>query len=219
MAKALPLGIINAPWSPNGEWEGEDAICIGGGPSLRGFDFSVLRGRNTIGCNDAFRLGADIVKVLAFGDNGWWHRNKFEIEEKFKGHMVTSAPGLFRIQIRNCLRMVREKDGYHTGHSLGWNYSTGAMAINFAGSLGAKRIFLLGYDLMQRQGRFHWHDHGRRKVEEASYTRFLQGFYKLKKNMPSDIRVINVTDGSKLTAFEVMSFEDFHKELQEAVLA
>lgn len=205
-------------WTPPTEWAGQDAFLIGGGPSLKGFDFNLLKGKNTIGSNDAVRLGAEIVRYGIFGDMGWWHRNKWYLED-YPGKVVSVSPSLLRMNLPYLLKMIREKEGIHVGTRLGWNYSTGATAMNLAISLGAQRIFLLGYDLMSRAGQTHWHNYNKGGVPEESYARFLRGFYIVKQSMPQDIEVFNVTNGSRLTAFPCMSFEDFYEILKVGVPA
>src|SRR6266567_7879059 len=195
-------------WIPEREWEGEDAFLIGGGPSLDRFDFSQLEGLNTIGCNDAFRLG-NIIQICIFGDRMWWERNKHNLEY-FSGRLVTNAPGLLGYNLPNVLKMTRAVHGLHSGSVLGWNYSTGAMAINLAVSLGASGIFLLGYDLVNKQGRSHWHTYNPKTIREDSYDRFLMGFKKVKECLPEGVRVVNVTDGSsRVDCFEKIDFETF----------
>lgn len=58
-------------------WLGETVWIIGGGTSLRGFDWEGIRGRRIIGCNDAYLLGS-WVGVCCFGDRGWYriHRDR-----------------------------------------------------------------------------------------------------------------------------------------------
>lgn len=194
-------------WTPTREWDGEDAFLVGGGPSLAGFDFSLLRPLNVLGCNDAFHLGAGVVDFCVFGDAGWWNRNKWTLEKNFAGRTVTNAPSLIHLKIPNVLRMRRVRDGIHSGDTLGWNYSTGALAINLAISLGARRIFLLGYDLCNRDGASHWHVHGK-ATQQYAFDRFRRGFDMVKASLPAGVQVFNVTDGgSKLTAFPMFSFE------------
>lgn len=204
----------NAFWTPSREWQYQDCFIIGGGPSLSGFDFGLLRGRNVIGTNDAFHLGGDIVTINAFADAGWWHRNKWVLE-KFTGRLVTNAPSLVGFNTPKLLHMKRERDGIHTGDTLGWNYSTGAMAINLAVSLGAQRVFLLGYDLSNTQtGRSHWHEHNRKLVAAGAFERFQRGFRRIATDLRDGVDVVNVTDGtSKLTCFRTMSFGAFQQYL------
>lgn len=201
-------------WTPTREWEGQDAFLIGGGPSLISFDFTLLQGRNVIGCNDAFHLGPQIVSICMFGDAGWWNRNKWKLE-KFTGRIVTNAPSIAHLKIPNMLMMKRVRDGIHSGDTLGWNYSTGALAINLAISLGAARIFLLGYDLQNKDSKSHWHTHGK-DVREYSFQRFMRGFTVVKAGIPQGVQVLNVTDGtSRLDCFAKVNFEVFYSVLKE----
>lgn len=195
-------------WTPTREWEGQDAFLIGGGPSLAGFDFSLLEGLNVIGCNDAFHLGPSVVKICVFGDGQWWHKNKWKLE-KFQGRIVTNSPTVKDFKIPNVLQMERQRDGIGTGSSLGWNFSTGAMAINLAISLGASRVFLLGYDLSNKGTKSHWHEHNSKPIENYSFSRFLQGFGKVKSCLPEGVEVFNITDGtSQLKCFEERSLSE-----------
>lgn len=209
----------NDLWTPTREWEGEDAFLIGGGPSLKNFDFSLLEGKNVIGCNDAYHLGPHIVSICAFGDQKWWQRNKWDLE-KFPNRVVTNSPTLMPYKLpSNFKKMIRIQNGFsHGGDSLGWNYSTGALAINLATLLGAKRVFLLGYDLGVQGAVHHWHDHNPEPIKEAVFRRFIGGFQTVKQALPKETEVINVTDGtSNLKLFPMMDFPKFIGMLQAKV--
>ena len=203
-----------AQWTPTQEWAQQDAVIIGGGSSLAKFDFQSLRGRNTIGCNDAFRLGPEIVKVCLFGDASWFHRNKWDLEQ-FTGRVATLAPSLYSIKIPWLLTLTRSRDGLHTDGTIGWNHSTGAAAVNLALSMGAVRIFLLGFDMCRRpDGRTHWHNHNPKPVQDESYRKFLKGFKQVEHGLGKfpGARIFNVTDGSsQLPYFAKMGFETFIK--------
>jgi len=202
-------------WIPKPEWKEQAAFLIGGGSSLRGFDFSLLKGKNTIGCNQAFRLGPEVVQYCLFGDSGFWQKNQVDLS-KFPGKVVTCTPVLQSKPVPWLLQMRRIRDGLHEGNILGWNYSTGAAAINLAVSLGAHRIYLLGYDLgvlpeTTPPGKLssHWHTHYPNITKDYAFQRFLRGFNtvaaSLKQHYPH-VEVINVTDGSsKLDVFPKIS--------------
>lgn len=197
-------------WSPSPIWGGQDAFIIGGGPSLRGYDFSRLAGKNVIGVNDAFRLGPKINSYVLFGDSGFWKENMAQLET-CGVPVVTLHPSLMFINVPWLLQMARMKDGIHEGPVLGWNYNTGAAAINLANTLGAVRIFLLGFDLGKKadDGRSHWHDHRTKTIPEDSYDRFIRGFRSVAEGMARypETKVLNVTDGSsRLPVFERITF-------------
>jgi hypothetical protein len=211
-------------WNLTRVWEGQDAILIGGGPSLKGFDFEWLKGRNVIGCNDAYRLGPDIITLCLFGDACWFTGNKFLIDSSFAKfpspsglpRVVTCSQSLGQQTHIPWLYCVgREKMGLHDGNKIGWNFSTGAAAINLAINLGASRIFLLGYDLgNDPKGHPHWHNHNDKPVKEFSYKRFQAGFGEINRDLPKypNVKVINVSDGSsKLAFFPTITHEAFRR--------
>ena len=203
-------------WSPLPEWKGQSAIIVGGGHSLLGFDFSLLVGKNTIGCNHAYQLGPDKIKIVLFGDPSFWEKNRVELST-FPNRVVTCAPSILRAPIRWLYQMRRIRDGIHEGPILGWNYSTGAAAVNLAITLGAHRIFLLGFDMGARpDGRSHWHEAHPVAPRPQAYTRFIRGFHTLAASAARypHIKIFNVTDGSSLLpVFPRMDFPTFQKEV------
>jgi len=207
-------------WTPPRQWEGQDAYLIGGGASLRSFDFNQLIGRNTIGSNDAFRLGNAIIQICLFGDASWFHRTKFELE-KFGNPIVTCAPSLMTLNTPMLKHMKRAREGLAKGSNLGWNFSTGASAINLAISLGAKRIFLLGYDMCLVNEKSHWHDHRPHVTREAIFQRFIKGFKCISEHLVNyDVEVIHVMDGvSRLPFFRQMTFAQFAEHLAKPMNA
>lgn len=203
-------------WKPEPEWQGQDAFLIGGGPSLNSFDFGTLKGANTIGCNDAYHLGSSVVKILLFGDASYFHRCKWDLE-KFGGKVVTNAPTLTPLEIPWLLRMERVEEGWGTGSKLSWHASTGAAAINLAVSLGAARIFLLGYDMGVRNNNSHWHRHAVKTTTEETFQRFIKGFGAVAQELTKhpNVVVYNVTDGtSRLPYFPQVTFVDFERMRQ-----
>lgn len=199
-------------WTPKNEWLGQDAFVIGGGSSLRGFDFKQFIGLHTIGANDAFRLGHDIIQFCIFGDSSWFQCAKWDLE-RYKGRVVCLAPSLYKARLEWLLQMERVKNGVGSGHKLGWNYSTGAAAVNLAASLGASRIFLLGFDMVVRNHESHWHNWRKKVTQEESFLRFLKGFSILEKGLKvshPEVQVFNVTDGdSRLKCFETIPLKGF----------
>ena len=204
-------------WTVTREWEGDPCYIIGGGPSLHGFDFNLLAGRNVLGCNDAFRLGPSIVSYAVFGDSAFYCRNTRDLVAS-QVPLVTCSPNLVAMRTPPHLRKLhRELSGLHNGHSVGFNNSTGAMAINLAINLGAASIYLLGFDVSNVREKSHWHTHNPRHTREFTFKRFQDGFAKVQASLPEGINVINVTDGSsRLESFPRITFEQFYQHLQQA---
>jgi len=204
-------------WTPSPEWKGQDAVIIGGGSSLQGFDFTQLKDQNVIGCNSAFKLGAELIDICLFGDTSWWELNKWDLE-KFSGRVVTCNPALYTARLSWLLQLRRVRDGLHSGDTLGWNFSTGAAAINLAVSLGAERIYLLGFDMgLNSGGKSHWHSYYQKKINVEAFHRHLRGFSTLANSLRNrpEVSVFNVTDGSsKLTVFPCIPLSELLHRFQ-----
>lgn len=185
---------------------------IGGGASLRSFPFDSLEGECVIGINDAFRLGSRIVALCLFGDASWYYKVKDELET-FAGRKVSCAPAMQHFSLPDILWMGRVRDGLGGAGLLGWNYSTGAAAIDLAVQMGAGTVLLLGFDLQLLQGKSHWHNHRAQVTSTLCFDRFLRGFERLAadlKRYRSDVQVYNVTQegSSRLTCWPRLGWEE-----------
>jgi len=201
-------------------WTDQDAFIIGGGSSLKDFDFQLLRGRNTIGCNDAYRLGEDICHICMFGDATWFHKIRADLMQNFKGPICHVAPSLSKLKMPGVVSLRRMSVGLWDGEQIGWNFSTGASAINLAINLGATRIFLLGVDLALQKGQSHWHPHRAHPTKPEIFARFRKGFEHignaLKLPKYSGVQVFHVTDqASALPWFMTMPFREFFVVLEK----
>lgn len=194
-------------------------IIIGGGPSLKNFPWDVLIPENTIGCNAAFRLGAKVCSVVLFGDYKSFYL-KFESElKKFDGPVYSVARRLFSAGIPWLHVLPQRPQGMHLD-AIGWNGNTGAAAINFAIASGARKVYLLGFDMSNCSNDTHWHeayDHRNQRghPQIQNYPRFLLGFQNLVADWHgkfADREIINVTDRSGLTCFPCIPVADFLKE-------
>jgi len=201
-------------WTPEAIWKDQDVFIIGGGNSLRSFDWKLLEDEWTIGCNSAFILGEKVCKICIFGDVRWFEIYKHDLKQ-YKGTVFTNAPALVRTKLPWLWTMSRQAKGLHH-HALGWNKNTGATAINLALLLGAKRIYLLGYDMhLSLQGGPNWHDRLIHKPAAENYPKFVDNYKYVVRDLKqkwSDVEVWNVTDNSALTAFQKIGVEQFWKE-------
>jgi len=219
-------------WSPGPIWHQEDAYIIGGGASLSSFDWSLLRGKHTIGCNSAYSLGEAICEITIFGDLQWWERIGKKGMEKigYKGLVVGCSPRLHNDNTPWLLRMERNKTKWLGTDSLLWVGNTGGLAINLALILGAKRVFLLGFDmtLLPRKDpttgkeedpkpRANWHDLRYEPEKKQVYKRFVNEMRHIPKSLKKDYpdrEIINVSDGSsKLDLFPTISMEECFRKV------
>jgi hypothetical protein len=197
--------------TPLPDYSGEDVYIIGGGPSLRVFDFSLLHNKNTIGCNHAYVLGERVCHICCFGDWPFFNSEHRELA-KFDGWVVTNYEMPMKMdwlcQFNKSPRVGRNKQ-----EGLVWATNTGETAINLALVLGAKRVFLLGFDMNKMaDGTTHWHDQPLENQGEEQYVKFAGGFGIFANDVKSvfpDREIINITEGSsRLRMFPTCSFAD-----------
>jgi hypothetical protein len=200
-------------WNPEPIWEGEDVYVIGGGPSLRQFDWDIIRGKNTVGCNGAYLLGSDVVKFLVFSDFQWWDRIGRLKLPSFGGMVVACVPKLHSNKNPWVHKMPRHGVMGFAGPGCGCNQcrrgekslgcpgNTGGVALNLALHLGAQRVFLLGFDMklapmdeqtvrlaetLQKKfmGRPNWHDDRYEGAQAQPYDRFKKEFERFAPSIP-----------------------------------
>jgi hypothetical protein len=195
-------------------WEG-DVFLIGGGRSLRGFDFEQLQSLPTIGCNQAFLLGSDLCKICIFGDFKFWAMFARPLSD-FNGWVV--SPRHTMTKQADWIRFFERQDEGLSKTKLAWNANTGAAAINLALILGASRVFLLGYDCNMdaensaKHEATHWHDKRIEVPQPQHYDRFLAGFRQVAAALPVVFpgrQVFNVSEGSsRIDCFPLKTFDD-----------
>jgi len=201
-------------WKPEPKWQGQDVFVIGGGASLKSFDWNLLKPELTVGCNTAFMLGPEICKACLIGDFKCFDKFQKELAQ-YSGAIFSNAPELSNSKVPWLCIVPRKQIGLHTD-ALGWNGNTGASAINLALLLGAKRVFLLGFDMkLSGQGEHNWHDRRIDKTGAEVYDRFLNNFGYVAADLPTKFpgcEVINVTKDSSLGMFPKVDADEFWKE-------
>lgn len=205
-------------WAPSRVWQGEDCCVVGGGPSLKTFDWELVRGEHVVGCNSAFSLGAGIVEVLLFADYEWWCRIGQEQLPQYGGLVVGCSPRLEEDWNKlpdwlNLAKRGSDHIGLLDDGRLAFNGNTGAMAINLALSMGARHVYLLGFDMRldPSTGEANWHklryEPGRAEV----YPVFKRSMDFVARDVPKKFpgsAVVNVSDVSELRAFPRVSLAE-----------
>lgn len=198
-------------WSPEKKWFNEDVFIIGGGDSLKGFDWNLLKPFLTVGCNDAYKLGVEICKVCIFGDFDWFEINEPSLQV-YKGIVFSNTRKVRQAEIPWVWTTKREFAGLVDG-TICWYANTGAMAINLALLLGAGKIYLLGFDMqLSKKGNSNWHPNTVDKPNKEVYEKFIKGFSLLVRDMKKcypHVKVINVTDNSSLDLFLKIGVKEF----------
>ena len=194
-------------WCIPPEWTGETAFLLGGGPSLKGFDASILRGRRVIAINNSWEL-APWADVLYFCDEKWWRWYGDKVSIGFQGRYIVT-PALHVPDPRAKLIKLTGATGLETDPSgLRHGSNSGYQAINLAYHFGAKRIVLLGYD-MNINGTTHWHaGHPTTKPEKFADTlveAMLPKFPTIVEPLRgAGVEVLNATPGSVLTCWPIV---------------
>ncbi len=200
-------------------WENATVYIVGGGPSLCGFDWELLRNKKVIALNRAFEV-LPWADVLYWTDSRFYTWYKSDIDN-FQGLCVTCEPvhkGSTKIIVLNAVRKsgIDLRPGYICRAR-----NSAAGGINLAVKLGAKRIYLLGVDLKELPDQSHWHD-GYSKFNVRTYPTGYQvmqeDFFILQKPLTEmGIEVWNANPNSSLRGYPKCSLESALNESPERI--
>ena len=192
-------------------WKGDTVFIIGGGPSLKGFDWSSLIRKKTIAINKAIQSYPN-PNVLYWTDGRVYTWLKNDIDS-YKGLKYTLRRGAHYDNTNSQVHVLKRgrKFGLETAlDTLAHGNNSGYAAINLAIHLGAKRIILLGYDMGSDGTESHFHDgYPINATSHKIYKeQFMPGFDLLAQELKgSGIQVFNASPTSKLIAFPKISIE------------
>ena len=208
----------------DGCWAGHRAFVVGSGPSMKGFDFSLLQGEFSVGCNDEYLWGPTLAlaqdpritmgdgipnRVPLFKDPRWLHGPHVPIY--FQGHPDQPYPKPPDSDQVYIIGSAHSKEApFRWGHSLAeglyYGANVGMAALNLAEILGADPIYLLGLDARWEDSSTH--HHGRYPKEwtldkevdrKAVYGRWIKEFRKIAQMVRAS--VINLNPESGIDAF------------------
>ena len=145
-------------------------------------------------------------------DAKWWLHHIEAVRETFKGELYTQFRDEKELAFakEHGITPVQGVDKTGLGRGLlHFNGNSGAQAINLAYLKGATRILLIGYDMQNTNGEFHWfgkHPHGLANCNYASYQhRFTVLADELEKE---GVEVINCSRQTGLTQFKRMTIDE-----------
>lgn len=205
----------------DGAWTGQRCFILGGGPSLRGFDFERLRGERVIAVNRAF-VDAEFADIMFFMDHSfykWIREGNFGQETRkkyfsFKGYkvfldiMLRNFPDVFGLaKIDEVGVATSLKRGIFHGNNSGFG------ALNVAVCLGANPIYLLGFDMRHVKDngkmRSHYHDGYPSRQPAGVLENFKNNFAKIASTLRSKkIKVVNLCPNSAMTCFPRKSIDE-----------
>lgn len=196
-----------------GAWKGSPCFIVGGGPSLKGFEFGRLKGRLSIAVNRAFEVVPSAA--ILFSMDSLYYRWALQHPEtsfsRFRGlkvwldtygfpyegvHLVKSAgPEGLSGSLENGL--------YHGNNS-------GYAALNLAVCLGANPIYLLGFDLNAgARGLDHFHSGYPMKTPDYKVRRYIENFMRLAPMLKErGVDVVNLSPCSALECFGFASIDE-----------
>ena len=181
---------------------------IGGGPSLKNFDFKTLIGKKTIAINKAI-IYHPTAEVLYWTDGRFYTWFKNEVDN-FKGLKYALKPGS---QYTHDIKVLKKGKPYGLEtdpQSLAHGFNSGYAAINLAYHLGASRVILLGFDMANDGRESHFHDgYPTKGAGNKIYTdKFLPGFKQLNVELKnSGMTILNASPYSKLNIFPKITIE------------
>lgn len=214
-----PLDLNRSLWPKlkDGDWNGHRCFLVGGGPSLRGFDFERLRGEKVIAINAAFVdvPFADVLFMMDFVTfytklrQGKFGEKVKQLFYEFKGLKVIldimnrHPEGLLYVPStgRHGLSLNLKRGLCHGNNS-------GVGALNLAICLGADPIYLLGYDMKHKDGKAHYHNVYPVMHRETIHRSFAGDFEKIAPAIKElGVKVVNLSNDSALTCFPFASVE------------
>lgn len=194
------------------DWSNRTVYIIGGGPSLKDFDFKHFKGF-TIGVNDAaIKLKTNVL----FSMDHLWIQNRPDEANAFKGEKFFAVSPSWKIKdfrIPSGTFLERRRgDGLSIDPGIIHGQESGFGAFNLAVLKKARRIVLMGLDMhYEGSDKPHWHDgYPWGSSEHTLYANWAKRFdLAARQCLAEDILVINASESSKITCFTKVSIESF----------
>lgn len=199
----------------NNLFSNQEVYIIGGGNSINQINIENLKDKNTI-CINKSVFNIPNPKVLYFSDYRfymWYNEElkkikciKYTIANQIKDadYIILSPSGNNGLE----LRKGHIKQGNNSGYA----------AINLAYHLGAKTIYLLGFD-MEVKDKTHFHGGYKEKqkeykLEQDTLNRFKKSFDNIDLILKKlNINIFNVNDKKTLNTIQNISIESFNKKI------
>ncbi len=221
---------------PNGSWKDKTCFLLGGGPSLKNFDFGPLENKLTIGINKSFikfpttinyAMDDRFYKMVTGAKKGYAHNPKWEEIQKqwsayrgIKLFLYHNVKCKFDENVYSVKKLANFRISFDLNIGIWGGNNSGFGALMLAIGLGATRIGLLGYDL-KIQGKksnpiTHWHDGYAFDTSKQSFQRKLDKFKTCfddfaKVIAKQGVKVVNLNLDSALECFSKEGIETFLK--------
>ncbi|VGO14734.1 hypothetical protein PDESU_03303 [Pontiella desulfatans] len=196
-------------WHIPRECEGGTVYILGGGPSFDPAQHAeALRGKMVIGCNEAFKLGAELVDWCHFTDLQWWIEHQSELEA-YTG-TVTTCQKLVTDERIKLLGGMGSGVEFEDSSRIGINRNSGLGAMNIAVHLGAVRIVLLGFDMCGQSDAHHWYEREERGSKDGTYRMHRKYALSVWEDLEAHggIEVVNASPNSTLPFWPKTTIEE-----------
>jgi hypothetical protein len=209
----------------DGMWRNRRCFIIGGGPSLRTFDFRLIEEDLSIGVNMAFRFNptityiadAQLLRELEQDPTCEWFRAN---TIKLVRNDISDDPEL---TLLGCLGIrVQFVEGTSWSSSLtdglALANNSGLIALQIADILGADPIYLLGFDMWESpdDGEHNWHGYYKEKqLPEKKHSTYYSFIETWRRVVPQRVvhKTYNVGLESRLMVFRRISIEVLKAQL------
>ena len=207
---------------PANIWKGRRCFVIGGGPSLRGFDFAQLSGELVITVNRGFESFRGSVVNLAQDARlwGWYENGDLGAEARdafnsYPGYKTWLNVQAFPYPEDVCVIDICHSADFKFNDYVGGippHGNTGLNALCLAACLGASPIYLLGFDCKGEKGRTaNFHSGYPDSAEESIYTNFVDEFKEVAHLVRDRAKVINLNPESAIRCFDFDEFANIPK--------
>jgi len=200
----------------------ETVFIIGGGPSARNVDFSMLMDETVVCINDAYRDFPDAAMIY-WVDDTWASENMDGLNQHKCDLIFTSRPGERAHYTKGddpttlCNTYVLKRTGeYGFDPSVDciMGNNSGAQVLNLVVNMKPKRIVLIGYDMRKDGTRSHYHNQQRPYINEIDvynnqFTPSVEALSKGMANEGSIVEIINDNENSAVRCFPFHRYTEF----------
>lgn len=205
--------IFRTQWQ---RWVGETVIVMATGPSFRRPE--AIGDCKVIAVNDAYKLFPE-ADILYACDERWWEVNIAQVRETCKAERWSShssrknhddkirASKLFDLWL---VGAQHASSFCLDGSTIHYGGNSGFQAINLALLFGAKRVLMLGFDMMLDENKnvHYFGNHPAPLHTNHNFWEWIGIMNEAAARLPSDIEIINCSERTALTCFPRMSLQE-----------
>lgn len=206
--------------------KGKTVFIIGGGPSARNVDFSLLQDEVVVCINDSI-LDFPNATAVYWVDETWASENFDLLKSHPVPHRFTSKPSQHITYARNgdpktianaaIIRRTGDS-GYDPAPDQLCGNNSGVQVLNLVVNMKPKRIVLIGFDMKRdKETRAtHYHNKPRLPIQDYIYNDlFVPSMNALAKGMQKNgcaVEIINANPNSALRCFKFGDYTDYLRD-------